>query len=92
MTPTEKHREMAGQCLEGMSVAYKGSGGLRVAEERIARALAKAEREGMKHAAEIVCRLIPHMPPDGPINLEHQAEYEALGFAMQVILSEAGEG
>lgn len=45
--------------------------------------------EGMKRAAEIVRERLPHMPPDGPINTEHQAEYEALGFAMQAIRAEA---
>lgn len=55
---------------------------------RLSTAHREGFEEGMMRAAEIVRSRIPHMPPDGPINTEHLAEYEALGFAMQDILAE----
>ena len=90
MTVSEKHIAAAIDLVD--SEMFKGLMAVdRIGKcaEMVAAALAAAEREGMRRAAEIVRERIPHVPPDGPINTEHQAEYEALGFAMMAILSQA---
>ncbi|EXL09722.1 hypothetical protein [Aquamicrobium defluvii] len=92
MTVSEKHTAAAIDLVD--SETFKGLMAVdRIGKcaEMVAEALAAAEREGMRRAAEVVRSHIPFMPPDGPINSAHQIEYEALGFAMQEILSQAGE-
>lgn len=40
-------------------------------------------RDELQRAVEIVRRHVPYTPPDGPSTPEHQAAYEAVGFALQ---------
>lgn len=53
MTPTEKHRHNAKDALAGVTLAFGNTHGYDDLVTAIARALAKAERESMKRAAEI---------------------------------------
>lgn len=101
MTPTEKHRETAA------AVATKAIGGCMFetaenwtaqkdwATEVIATALAKAEREGMKHAAEIALarthRSIEEMASVGS-DAYWQGSASSAECIRNSILSEAGEG
>lgn len=68
---------------EACDARAMGGGGSVV--EVIARAILSAEQRERKSCAEVVRKMIPSMPPDGPVSTEHQAEYEALGFAMTAI-------
>lgn len=44
---------------------------------------------GISDLVEIARQHVPSIPPDGPINAEHQAAYEATGFAFVEIRSRA---
>lgn len=80
MTPTEKHRETAREVVMGWAT----SDGLVGLEDRVATALAKAEREGMKRAAEIA---------KAHYDARHAALARAHGMNIATaILSQAGEG
>lgn len=52
-TIPERIREEAGKTLEGMAVAFNGTGGFKVLQERIEQALLAAEKRGREEAAKI---------------------------------------
>ena len=90
MTPTEKHRETAKDIAFDFDCDWTADGRRRgdaeyhAAIDAIAAALAKAEREGMKRAAEIA---------RNHFDLRHadKARYASMAIS-SAILSEAGEG
>lgn len=81
MTPTEKHRETAEKVVNDFRMIGDGCEGDLM--EMIAHALAKAEREGMKRAAEIA---------RNHFDLRHadKARYASMAIS-SAILTEAGE-
>lgn len=92
MTPTEKHRETAKDIAFDFDCDWtadgrrRGEAEYRAAIEAIAAALAKAEREGMKRAAELIrcdCCDVCGESPGYPKCANELAD---------LILSEAGEG
>lgn len=55
-TIPERIREEARKTLDGMAVAFNGTGGFKVLQERIAQALLAAEKLGREEAAKIAER------------------------------------
>lgn len=84
MTPTEKHRETAEQITNDFRMIGDGCEGDLM--EMIAHALAKAEREGMKRAAEIAREHTPIAQDNCDIRISATLEVVA-----RAILSEAGK-
>jgi len=95
MTPTDKHRETAREVVMGWAT----SDGLVGLEDRVAAALAKAEHEGMKRAAEIA------RGSSGEFDFQsalgegrdfdygfHNGKNHAADSILATIISEAGEG
>jgi len=87
MTPTEKHRETAREVVMGWAT----SDGLVGLEDRVATALATAEREGMKRAAEI-CEHFAQQWDTGGFDGKPNNGFNACMQARDAILSEAGKG
>lgn len=88
MTPTEKHREIAKVIYDAL-----GRGSTRD-EEVIARALAKAEREGMEAERARCADIVERFAPGGELYSEDFIDNDvATRVAIRgEILSEAGEG
>lgn len=48
---------------------------------------ATIRREALEEAAEVVRRMIPLLPPDGPATAALEIEYSALGYALVAVRS-----
>jgi hypothetical protein len=98
MTPTEKHRETAEQIANDFRMIEDGCEGDLM--EMIAAALANAEREGMKRAAEIARGSSGEFDfqsalaegRDFDYGFHNGKNHAADSILAAIILSEAGEG
>lgn len=101
MTPTEKHRETAKDIAFDFDCDWTADGRRRGEEEyhaaikAIAAALAKAEREGMKRAAEIaLAQLFAKHPEKGRTTSQEKLYSRDRAMCRRIsraILSEAGK-